>query len=257
MSNLQAVLSQLRCVRRNGSGYMALCPCHEDKKPSLSVKNGRDGRILLKCFAGCAYEDIAERLGLNADAGSVDNYGGDPVIKTYDYCAENGQLSFQVCRTASKEFPARTRGSGGWKWGMNGQKPILYRLPEILKAEGPIVIVEGEKDEGSLRSIGVTATCNPGGAGKWPSCCRKNPDFERPLYRKDVIICGDNDVPGREHVRDEIESLRSKVKSLKIITLPDGYKDVSDWIEAHDAVEPDQLRETLLEMATEQGASNE
>ena len=47
---------------RNGSGWLALCPSHGDRKPSLSVKDGADGKILLKCFGGCAFTEIRTEL---------------------------------------------------------------------------------------------------------------------------------------------------------------------------------------------------
>lgn len=56
--------------RRCGAGWLARCPVHEDREPSLSLAIGRDGRLLAKCHAGCPFEAIrAEliRLGLLAD----------------------------------------------------------------------------------------------------------------------------------------------------------------------------------------------
>ena len=46
---------------------------------------------------------------------------------------------------------------------------ILYRLPELLAAPAtePIWICEGEKDANSVAALGLIATTNPGGAGKW------------------------------------------------------------------------------------------
>ena len=40
----------------------APCPSHEDRAPSLSLANGNDGRVLLKCHAGCTYNDISAAL---------------------------------------------------------------------------------------------------------------------------------------------------------------------------------------------------
>lgn len=48
--------------RRNGSGWLCRCPAHDDRTPSLSVANGRDGRLLLTCFAGCEATDILAEL---------------------------------------------------------------------------------------------------------------------------------------------------------------------------------------------------
>lgn len=48
--------------RRNGSGYLCRCPNHDDRTPSLSVASGTYGRLLLKCFAGCAGADVLAEL---------------------------------------------------------------------------------------------------------------------------------------------------------------------------------------------------
>jgi putative DNA primase/helicase len=62
--------------RKNGGGYLVCCPCPNhgsgrgDRNPSLSVTDGDDGRLLLKCFAGCSFEDINAELrsrGLTRD----------------------------------------------------------------------------------------------------------------------------------------------------------------------------------------------
>lgn len=44
--------------------FTARCPAHDDGSPSLSVREGRDGRVLLKCFAGCPTENVLRELGL-------------------------------------------------------------------------------------------------------------------------------------------------------------------------------------------------
>jgi DNA primase len=49
--------------KENGS-WMACCPAHDDKTPSLSVMDGDDVAVVLKCFAGCDYKFIAESLDL-------------------------------------------------------------------------------------------------------------------------------------------------------------------------------------------------
>ncbi|EAU47593.1 DUF7146 domain-containing protein [Salipiger bermudensis] len=42
---------------------LAFCPAHDNRNtPALSIATGEDGRLLLKCFAGCAYRDIAKAL---------------------------------------------------------------------------------------------------------------------------------------------------------------------------------------------------
>jgi len=61
---LDGVLTRLTQVRKSGKGWMAQCPAHEDTNPSLSVSEGYEGRVLLKCFAGCSFRDIAKALNL-------------------------------------------------------------------------------------------------------------------------------------------------------------------------------------------------
>lgn len=59
----QEILSRLQKVKKNGSGYTALCPSHDDKQQSLSVKES-GGKILVKCFAGCDASNIVSALGI-------------------------------------------------------------------------------------------------------------------------------------------------------------------------------------------------
>lgn len=59
------LLSRLDKVRATGhSEWVACCPAHEDRSPSLSVKDTEDGRVLLHCFAGCSAEDVLTSVGL-------------------------------------------------------------------------------------------------------------------------------------------------------------------------------------------------
>ncbi len=62
--NVTEFLSRLTGVHETANGWQTKCPAHTDKKPSLSVAKGGDGRILLKCHAGCTPEAIAKKMGL-------------------------------------------------------------------------------------------------------------------------------------------------------------------------------------------------
>ena len=46
---------------------MACCPAHDDKSPSLSIRELDDGRILIHCFAGCSVEEVLSAVGLTFD----------------------------------------------------------------------------------------------------------------------------------------------------------------------------------------------
>lgn len=61
---VQRVLDALDAVVPTSAGWMARCPGHDDHSPSLSIREGDDGRVLLYCFAGCDTADIIDYLGL-------------------------------------------------------------------------------------------------------------------------------------------------------------------------------------------------
>jgi hypothetical protein len=61
---VELLLSRLEGVRKSGNGHIARCPAHPDRSASLSVCEGRDGRALVKCFAGCEVLAVVQALGL-------------------------------------------------------------------------------------------------------------------------------------------------------------------------------------------------
>ena len=65
MSDINAVLSKVEKVKPTGEGkWLAPCPAHNDRSPSLAIKETVDGKILLHCFAGCSVHEIVESMGL-------------------------------------------------------------------------------------------------------------------------------------------------------------------------------------------------
>ena len=61
---LDAIRLQGGTVRGSGSGWMCTCPAHDDRNPSLSVREAKDGSVLLKCHAGCSNESVVASLGM-------------------------------------------------------------------------------------------------------------------------------------------------------------------------------------------------
>ena len=61
---IDQLLEQLEGVRREGRGYVARCPAHEDHDPSLGINPGREG-WLINCLAGCNPYDIMAQVGLS------------------------------------------------------------------------------------------------------------------------------------------------------------------------------------------------
>src|SRR6266496_1409486 len=104
------LLARLTGVKRNGKGWLALCPAHDDHNPSLSITDGDNGRILLHCFAGCSHLRVCATLGIDPHALGLDQAKGTireshqtksasrRIVATYDYSDEGGKLLFQVVR---------------------------------------------------------------------------------------------------------------------------------------------------------------
>lgn len=62
---IENLLNALRKVRVTGSGeWVACCPAHDDRSPSLAIKDNGDGRILVHCFAGCPVEEVLGSVGM-------------------------------------------------------------------------------------------------------------------------------------------------------------------------------------------------
>lgn len=120
---IDKVLSRLEAVKNVGNGkWIAKCPAHPDKRPSLSIKLTQD-RILLHCFAGCSIEKILNALGMHekelfmtqknsAAPGrrrrDVQKLAAQALMKAYVRIVEN-ELGFEI-RLARKIL-----NCGGWQ----------------------------------------------------------------------------------------------------------------------------------------------
>ena len=166
------------------------------------------------------------------------------LTKSYDYLDENGKLAYQVCRydwtvpqeqnpkghektfVQRKPDPAK---KNGWSYEVKGTTPLPYRLPELLEdiSEGSeIFIVEGEKKVDMLRELGVPATCNSGGAGKFPE------EIVVWFTGAKVTILRDNDDAGLKHrgvVGNKLMGFAQRIRTLDIPDLP-PKGGVDDWL---------------------------
>lgn len=253
-SSLQGVLAHLKGVKGRGDAYVARCPAHDDRTPSLSVSVGKDGRVLLNCHAGCAVESVLAAIGLEKrdlfPAPEGAGVAGPPkpserprLVATYDYHDEEGVLLFQSCRFEPKTFRQRKPDEkGGWVWSLNGARVVPYHLPAILKAVAQnrvVFVVEGEKDADLLAGLGYAATTNPMGAGKWRD------EFSAYFRGGRAIILPDNDEPGRAHAQSVAASLHAHGCTVRVVELPNLPEkgDVSDWF--RDGHDDDELRELI------------
>ena len=63
--SIDTLISRLDGVKETGLGkYLSRCPAHDDRSPSLAIKDGDDGRVLIHCFAGCETENVLSAIGM-------------------------------------------------------------------------------------------------------------------------------------------------------------------------------------------------
>jgi len=218
--------------KRSGHGWAARCPGHEDRQASLSISEGSDRRVLVKCHAGCKTSDILRAMRLTEGDLFVaeKEFRGAPgrEVATYDYRDERGVLLYQVVRYEPKTFRQRA-ADGSWK--MQGVRRVPYRLPQLLAAapDALVFVAEGEKDCDRLAGLGLVATTNPGGAGNWKVIAD---EARKALAGRHVVALPDNDQVGAQHARDVVNSLAAVAASVRVLELPGlpPKGDVSDWL---------------------------
>lgn len=174
------------------------------------------------------------------------------IVATYDYVDEGGTLQTQVCRFDPKDFrQRRPDGNGGWIWSVKGLRHVPYRLPQLLENDDRVIcIVEGEKDVDRLWQLGVPATCNAGGAGKWREELnqffrgvdvviipdldpqKRHPKTGEPMFHPD----GRPILPGQDHAQAIAASLHDTAARVRVLELWQSWSDmpskgdISDWI---------------------------
>jgi hypothetical protein len=188
-------------------------------------------------------KEIYRLAGIPMPTGHTSKRNGSPgrIVETYPYHDAAGKVLFEVVRFDPKDFRQRKPDAtalDSWTWNTKGVQKVLFRLPEILRAiEGGkfIFVTEGEKDALAMAKLGLAATCNPGGAGKWQDA------YTQTLNGANVVIIADKDEAGRAHAATVAGKLHGKAKSVCVIELPDTggrfVKDAADYFGAGATIE--------------------
>ena len=108
-------------VRPSPDGWCNVrCPAHDDKRPSLGLKLTEDGKLLVKCHAGC--DEIEVRSALD-------------VAEVYSYYDADGTLWGQEIKLPGKRFFVRRPDpNGGWVKDWEGVTRTLYNLPHLPRS---------------------------------------------------------------------------------------------------------------------------
>ena len=224
MSARELFEDALRTAGKYVDTKKALCPAHDDNNASLSISDRREGNgIVIKCHAGCDYQDVLAALGKTPR----DLFDDDGMRQIYapkrDYRYPDGRV---VHRKPDKSFPQ----SGDTKGNS------LFHADRIGDAE-TVYWPEGEKDVEAIEAVGGVAVCSAMGAGKADRADTS------PLRGKRVIVIEDKDEPGRQHAQQVSKILVGVAASVRIMEAAVG-KDAADHIAAglalDEFIEPEQ-----------------
>lgn len=224
-------LNKLHGIKRNGDGWTAQCPAHEDKQNSLSVHE-KGGKLLLRCFVTCTVQDIVTALGLEM---------------TDLFQPGNDHTPYTIRNRSGKAVAIHTRVPKGdgkvYTWERDGKPNLgglatehvpLWNVDQL--GDSPYVIVtEGEGAAQSLLNRGYPAVGTATGASGTPSYevlrslitplpegghlvraalairarFRVEADAEafNPHQKRAVYLWPDNDDAGRDHMNRIAERL--------------------------------------------------
>jgi putative DNA primase/helicase len=216
------------------------CRLHSGTRDSLSIDAatgrwfchsqcncGGDIFDFEEALTGCDFKHAkAEIFRLVGRPEGNHNGSARRIVDEYNYPDEHNTLLYQIVRREPKTFSARRPdGKGGWITGkgcMSGVRLVLFDLPSVIEAS-TVFVAEGEKDVNALNKLGVVATCNPFGAGKWRE------EYTHQLRGKDIYVIPDGDELGRKHAADVIASLGGSADA-QLLELPNA-KDAAEWIQ--------------------------
>lgn len=286
---LEWFLTLLPDAKKSGSGWSACCPAHDDRQPSLSIAEGDDGRVLLKCHAGCPVDAICAALGLKPTDLFVASTSTvlRPAREKHQYRGHaNGKSMGNSFATADETIHEleRRHGPSTAQWtyrdgsGVVVGVVIRWDLPEGGKeirpvsrygahwriagmpTPRPLYRLEDLRDAKRVYVCegekSVEAARSLGLIATTSAHGSKSPDKTdwSPMAGKEVVLLPDNDPAGLAYA-DAVVGLLDRLKpapTIKVVELPDLPEkgDIIEWIESHgDAAEPESMRDELEQLA--------
>lgn len=225
--------------RRRGRDWMARCPAHEDKSPSLAIRDGRNG-VVFYCHAGCPREGLIDGLKAGGLWPAVSQYREGCTVPAkrkrgtetrYEIRDEGGELIAVHVRRDTGNGKEMLWVSPDGRPGLNGRRVEelpLYgsdRLRELPDG-AQLIVCEGENAAEAARQLGP-AVGTVTGAGGVPGI-----GALRPLSRFRVLLWPDNDEAGRSHMKRIAERLTSLGVQVQILEWPEAPEtgDAADFV---------------------------
>jgi hypothetical protein len=259
-SPIELVLNKLPSAQRRGDGWVAKCPGHKDRMPSLKVDVAEDGRVLLHCHAGCEPSRVVEGMGLRLrdlmpeDAPTFDpvragHVGGRPalrvvqgavasssaepsgrrptgnpqdwpVTKVYPYVDADGVLLFEVLRKEAPDGSGKVFTQRQPDGGW-GLKGVTDRPLYRLPA-----VLTAVQDGQPVLLVEGEKDVETAEALGWVATTNVGgasgwkPEHAEALRGAEVVLLPDNDAPGRKWAQTVAESLSGLAKRIRIVALP-------------------------------------
>jgi len=249
-------------------------PGHNDSSPSFSLNVEKGAWTCFGCtpagggiyafeekYSNCdhatARKNVANLLGhpeLEYEKDFSPHSRGTLVAEFEYWDAHRRNLIFRkqkfLLPDGANDYVLQQKVGNSWVNHLRGiEEKVLYGLPDLITAD-TVFVCEGEKDCDSIRKLELEKVfkglrfayvTNFDGAGHW------RPEYARFFHAKDCVLCGDNDGPGRAHVRKIARSLTGVASEVRVLEFPgerEGF-DVSDWIEEHSDNEGDVGRQFI------------
>jgi hypothetical protein len=268
---LDDVLERLHGVKKAGSGYSARCPAHDDKSPSLSVRQGDDGKVLVKCHAGCSFESICTHLGVQQSQLFASSESAPPRLVTrsvkpklpafsspdasvvidrttaakirdgwsitarWNYHDENGAIVGIIARLdkdGQKTFLPFVNDGVAWRCGAMPAPRPLYRLCELVNAKSRELLVVVEGEKCADAAASIGLMATTSVGG---SQAARQSDWKICASFKEIWVIPDNDAAGLRYVND-VEGLIRRHDAgavVRMFGLPGVVEggDIADWLE--------------------------
>lgn len=274
MKTAQECLSLFKKYKKKKDGYMVECPCHEDNKESLSIKDSYDAlgnhKLLVKCFAGCdslqilAYingdgqASILPKAVLEAMASGTFKPKQSENVKltlknVYNYTDEQGECLYQVLRFEPKTFRYRRPATieeqkeleelgadekqSKWIYKTDNVRKVLYNLKYIESAKR-------KNYQGFVYKVEGEKTCDLLFSKKLLGICNPFgagtdkwlPEYSQSIAGLNIVLIPDNDPTGYNHIYEVFDAIKGVVNSVRIVQPPVRrfHDDLYDWMLFYD-----------------------